>query len=166
MTLSFDPDHAFGQLLQRWWKRIQDDRGMRADLRRCKSVTEVLTTPAFSRFCTEARVFLKTDGYRETRLAAVFGLLAYIEHLGDETLPMQMAESKGGTPLVSELRFRRLLQERDIDRLYASLIRVLRMLNRKANPLRLAQDVYYWNDRTRKEWAYTYFPRVPEKKTA
>ena len=79
---------------------------------------------------------------------------------------MQMAESKGGTPLVSELRFRRLLQERDIDRLYASLIRVLRMLNRKANPLRLAQDVYYWNDRTRKEWAYAYFPRVPEKKTA
>jgi CRISPR system Cascade subunit CasB len=76
-----------------------------------------------------------------------------------------MARRKGDSALVSELRFRRLLQC-DRKKLYGSLIRILRLLDDTADLYDLAESVYFWGESVKKIWAYAYFPLAPEKKTA
>ena len=71
----------------------------------------------------------------------------------------------GNPPVVSELRFRRLIQ-RDRADLYVSMIRVLRMLGNKANLHDVANSVYYWGDKVKRDWAFAYFPNTPEKTSA
>jgi CRISPR system Cascade subunit CasB len=162
MSLSFAPDKPVGQALQDFWKTLQENRGERAELRRCRSPNEVVLTPMFSRFCCRLQALMEKEAYWQDRIAAILGLLAHIETESPLRLPEQMSERKGEGVVVSELRFRRLLQC-DRDKLYGSLIRVLHMLNQTANIFDLAGSVYFWGDKVKKDWAYLYFPRVPEK---
>ncbi len=167
MSVNFDSDSPVGQIINEFWQGLEDDKGSRAELRRCKRPDEVVMVPAFHRLCHRVRPLMKheRDGW-EMRLAAIAGLLAHVRQLDTRrTLAEQMAASKGDSPVVSELRFRRLLQ-RDRRDLYGALIRVLGLLDKTANPFDLARSVYYWGDGERKRWAFAYFPRVPEKKTA
>ena len=71
----------------------------------------------------------------------------------------------GNPPIVSELRFRRLIQ-RDRADLYISMIRVLRMLGNKGNLHDLAKSVYFWGDGVKRRWAFEYFPNTPDKASA
>jgi len=168
MSVNFNPDAPAGQILGKFWQSLEDNKGDRAELRRCKNPEEVILVPAFHRLCNRIRPLMKNEqqGW-EMRLAAIAGLLAHIGQLDvrRRTLAEQMAASKGDSPVVSELRFRRLLQ-RDRRDLYAALIRVLGLLDKTANPYDLAKSVYYWGDSERKRWAFAYFPHVPEKKSA
>lgn len=167
MSVNFEPDSAVGKILSEFWQGLEIDKGARAELRRCKRPEEVVLVPGFHRLCSRLHPLLKKEqpGW-EMRFAAIAGLLAHVRQLSSKkTLAEQMAESKGDSPVVSELRFRRLLQ-RDRSDLYGALIRVLGLLDKKANPHDLARSVYYWGDGERKRWAFAYFPRVPEKKSA
>jgi CRISPR system Cascade subunit CasB len=160
MSLSFAPDKPVGQALQDCWKTLQENRGERAELRRCRSPNEVALTPMFSRFCQRLQPLMDKDILWHERIAAILGLLAHVEKESSLRLAEQMSERKGEGVVVSELRFRRLLQC-DRDKLYGSLIRVLHMLNQTANIFDLARSVYFWEDKVKKEWAYLYFPRIP-----
>jgi len=71
----------------------------------------------------------------------------------------------GDPPMVSELRFRRLLQRDTVD-IYPAMIRILRMLKGSADIHDLAGSVFFWGDNVKKRWAYAYFPRALKKKTA
>ncbi len=146
--------------LMAWWNTLQEPgkNGERAELRRCKTVAEVVMTPAFQRQCSKMSDDLKTDFDRE-RLAAVMGLLSHVRSESRQKLAEQMA---GSPPEVSELRFRRLLQ-RGRDELYVAMIRIIRMLNQQVNIFDLINSVYYWGDSTKKQWAYTYFAKTPAK---
>lgn len=160
----FAKDQEAGQALLEWWDKLQDDRGARAELRRCKSPDDVIMTAAFQRLCQRMRPYFSDEKGWQGRLAAVVGLAAHVrEPVFGKSLAVQMAE--GSPPAVSELRFRRLLQ-RERPELYAALIRVLRMLGKKADLHDLADSVYYWGSGVKKRWAADYFPRVPEKKSA
>ncbi len=164
MSKKFDSDSPLGKELSKFWQNLEQDKGGRAQLRRCKSPDEVVMVSAFHRLCNSVRPLMKDerDGW-EMRIAAIAGLLAHVRTLDSrKTLAGQMA---GDPPVVSELRFRRLLQ-RDRRDLYGALIRVLGLMDKKANPFDLAQSVYYWGDGERKRWAFDYFPNVPEKKSA
>ena len=179
MSVKFDPETALGKALAELWLGLKDDPGTRAQLRRCDDVVEVMMTPLFNRFCHRVKGMFEGEprGW-EARLASVVGLLSHLKHDHASTvlnankglensfaamfvIPM----TEGDRPRVSELRFRRLLQ-RDADDLYPSMIRLLRMLDGGANLYGLAESVFYWGDRVKKEWSFAYFPRVPERKSA
>jgi len=165
MSINFKSDAPLGEILKEFWLSLEEDKGSRAQLRRCKTPEEVVMVSAFHRLCRRVRPLMKNehDGW-EMRMAAIAGLLAHVRKLeSHKTLAEQMAA--GDSPAVSELRFRRLLQRNRKD-LFGALIRVLGLLDKTANPFDLAQSVYYWNDKERKRWAFAYFPNVPEKKSA
>jgi len=156
MSVNFKPDAPLGEILTEFWQGLEEDKGARAQLRRCKTPEEVVMVPAFHRLCRRVRPLMKgeREGW-EMRMAAIAGLLAHVRKLESrKTLAEQMA--MGDSPAVSELRFRRLLQ-RDRRELYGALIRMLGLLDKKANPFDLARSVYYWGDKERKRWAFAYF---------
>ncbi len=160
MSVSFKVDAPLGQILNEFWQGLEEDKGSRAQLRRCKTPEQVVMEPAFHRLCRRVRPLMKGehDGW-EMRIAAIAGLLAHVRRLDSrKTLAGQMAEKRpgGDSPTVSEFRFRRLLQ-RDRRDLFTALIRVLGLLDKKANPFDLARSVYYWGDGERKRWAFAYF---------
>ena len=162
MNPDFSPNSALIRELTRWWEEdLQKNRGARAELRRCASVDEVAMTAVFARLCHSLRGHFEGEHGWQDRLAAIAGLLAHLRSLEPgKTLPERMAERKaGGSPAVSELRFRRLLQ-RNRSELYPSLVRVLHMLGYSADLSDLAEALYYWGDRIKKKWAYAYFPKV------
>lgn len=160
----FTNESEVGRALLAWWDSLQEDRGARAELRRCKSPDEVAITASYQRLCQKLRSAFTGEFGWEGRLAVIAGLVAQVrEAAPGRSLAAQMAE--GNPPAVSELRFRRLLQRERAD-LYPALIRILRMLDNRADILGLANSVYYWGAGVKKRWAADYFPRVPEKKSA
>lgn len=169
MSVNFKADAPVGQILTEFWQGLEENKGSRAQLRRCKTPQEVVMVSAFHRLCRRLRPLMQgeREGW-EMRIAAIAGLLAHVRKLDSrKTLAGQMAEKRpgGDSPVVSELRFRRLLQ-RDRQDLFAALVRILGLLDKAANPFDLARSVYYWGDQERKRWAFAYFPNVPEKKSA
>jgi len=176
MSIKFSPDSPLGKELAEWWLKLKDDTASRAELRRCDSVAKVVMTPAFQRLCQRLKHHFKNDNYWQDRLAALVGLASHLKHdqassvlaRGEkrvEKLAEQMAQLSGERPVVSELRFRRLLQ-RERNDLYAPMIRILRMLKGDANIYGLAESVFFWGEDIKKRWAYAYFPKVPAKKSA
>lgn len=160
MSVNFKHDAPLGQILTEFWQGLEEDKGSRAQLRRCKTPDEVVMVSAFHRLCRRVRPLMKDEreGW-EMRIAAIAGLLAHVRKLDSrKALAEKMAEKRPGSdsPTVSELRFRRLLQ-RERGELFGALIRVLGLLDKTANPFDLAQSVYYWGDKERKRWAFAYF---------
>lgn len=166
MSVSFNAGRPAGDIVTGWWEGLQQDNGGRAQLRRCKSPEEVMLEPAFYRLLNRMRTLLESDGdmpqeesYR--RLAAVAGLLAHVRVRDNKPLAERMAEPKGSHPRFSSLRFRRLMKE-PFDDLYPAMIRVIRQLDKTASLSDLANSVFYWGDKVRKDWALAYFPKVVE----
>ena len=171
----FDADTALGKELKAWWEELHGKgkfsenprTGDRAELKRAKTVTDVILLPAFQKACPRFKPFFKDDQDWETsvdRLAAILSLLAHVkEESQDFSVAYQMAGKP--KPKLSELRFRRLIQ-RDRDQLYLAMIRVIRKLDHKANLYDLANSVYYWGDKVKRDWAFDYFPNTPEMTSA
>ena len=164
MTIEFSGKSMVGSELLAWWHKLEDDRGARAELRRCKNVDEVVMTAAFQRLCSRLRPAFANQLNWEERLAAIAGLLSHVKTT-EPGLCLARQMSEGSPPVVSELRFRRLLQ-RDRAEFYPAMIRILHMLKGKADVHDLARAIFYWGDSVKKAWAYAYFPNVPEKKSA
>ena len=158
----FKKDAPATGILTRWWQGLENDKGTRAELRRCDSPEKVMFHPAFPRLCRQLEPLLREEWNWQLRLAAVVGLLSHVRQTTGQNLAYQMA---GNPPQVSELRFRRLLQ-RDREDLYGAMIRVLQMLDHTANLPDLMSSVFYWGDFVRKHWAFDYFPNTPESKSA
>lgn len=164
MKLEFRSDKAAGEIIAGWWEALQQDTGGRARLRSCRNPEEVMLEPAFHRLLNRIRTLAEKTGEELSdsdlyRLAAIAGLLAHIKARDNKPLAERMADSKGGRPLFSSLRFRRLLKE-PLQDLYPAMIRVIRQLDKKANVYDLANSVFYWGDAVRKRWALAYFPKV------
>lgn len=178
MSVEFNFDTLLGQALAEWWLNLKDNSSARAELRRCDSVDEVAMTPSFQRFCQrQLRPLMKGKKMWEDRMAAVVGLISHLKHdqqasvLEKSNRPIEVFVEQmaylvsAERPLVSELRFRRLLQQERSD-LYPAMIRITRMLKGNANLYGLAYSVFYWGDVVKKRWAYAYFPKVPSRKSA
>ncbi|MCI0508192.1 MAG: type I-E CRISPR-associated protein Cse2/CasB [Gammaproteobacteria bacterium] len=179
MSIKFGAESTAGKVLAGFWDELRKDNGARAELRRCKTATDVMMTPVFHRLCVRLKPVLSSVSGWEERIAIITGLISHLNRESAQVLKAgvarsesdiesfirPMADLKGDRPLVSELRFRRLLQ-RDVGDLYPALIRILRMVDGKTNLYGLAESVFYWGDNVKKRWAFAYFPRVPEKKTA
>jgi len=156
-----------GKALHQWWKGLEEERASRAILRRCATLNEIALSDAYQRFYR----YLLACGWPENaserqrdKLAAIAGLLAHVKTDDTQRLPVKMSELRGDKPLVSELRFRDFLKIDTTDDLFISLRRALPLVDHQANVHQLARDVYWWNDDTKKQWAYSY--RWPVKQSA
>lgn len=163
--LSFRPQQPWGDILLSWWRSLADDTGGRAALRRAAEPTAVVMSPAYQRLYRRLLAAGWPDEpWRRDRLAAAAGLLAHVREVDERSLPAAMSQREGDKPRVGPLRFRRLLESRDVDTLFTGLRRTLPLLQHRADPLALASDVVAWGDGVRKRWAYGY--DWPEQKTA
>lgn len=152
-------DSAIGVALRHWWKGLEDDRSSRAMLRRCATLDDVVMSPAYQRFY---RYMLtrgwpaETSEWQKDKLASIAGLAAWIKVDTNTNLPFDMSERDGDRSLVSELRFRALLKLETTEELFVGLRRTLPLIDGKTSVVQLANDVFWWNDKTRKHWAYAY----------
>lgn len=170
-------------MLLRWWKELTENRsadvtgdrpnrrGERAELRRCRSPDEVLLTEAYHRVRT--KFVTRNVRFSGDQLASVVGLLACVETnhpvKQGESIGVQMAASgeDSDDARLSGLRFRRLLQIEERDKLFGALRRVIRLLGNTVDVNQLAKDVFYWspdssND-VRKNWARDYYKTAPDE---
>jgi CRISPR system Cascade subunit CasB len=95
-----------------------------------------------------------------SHMPSVVGLLAHVKTDDqNRSFAEAMGTKKQGSdqPIVSDLRFRRILRVEDQDELYTTMIRVIRMLDGNVNVTDLATSVFFWNEQTRKRWASLYY---------
>ena len=169
-----------GPPIVQWHRKLQDDRGARAGLRRAGTLAEITgragtgrTSPA--RFYDlERRLSAAGAGPSPHQTAAVAGLLAFLDpqepagHHSAEPLGRFLAGG-GGRPGLTELRFRRLLAVPDGDReeLFARLGRVVRAYRREPglHPLDVALTAYLWGPPTREALARGYYTAVLKLQT-
>ena len=169
--LKFDKDSPEMQVLAVWWLALDENRGDRADLRRCATLAEVVFTPAYHRL----RLAVGKFGVNNAdALALVAGLAARVKNdIADSTFAEQMATpkdptSRDGKARESGLRFRRLLKikDKELEELFTAMGRVVALLGGSVDLQSLAKSVYLWNDRyadIRKEWAFKYYSKSPSE---
>lgn len=148
-------------LVKEWWASLEKDKGGRAELRRAKKLEQVFFSPAFHALYRKLR---STDWYSKEKIALMVGVLAHVKtHTGAMSFAAQMASpgKSGSKAKVSGLRFRRLLQNKTPNDIYGPLIRIVRLLDKQANVPDLAQSLYWWNDRTKQDWAFAYYEKAP-----
>jgi CRISPR system Cascade subunit CasB len=166
-----DEKKKFDATVIKWWREMQpasehegepNRRGELAELKRCKTLAEIVLVPHFQVLRRE----LQAAGYGNLpACAAVAGVLAHVKaHNGEQAFAAQLAQPKpkGNTPRVSELRFRRLLKAKPYEELFIDLVRILPLVDHSAPVAQLAQDIYYWGDRTRRDWTFAYYDALNE----
>ncbi len=158
--LSFKKDSVEIRELIRWWDALDKDRGERARLRRCHTLAEVAFSPAYHRLRQVLEHYGRVD---YDGLALVAGLCVRVRiSMDSSNIAEQMATGKpDGSARVSGLRFRRLLKVKDQEELFGAMTQVISLVGGTANIQSLAQSVYFWNDRTRKDWAFEYYSKAP-----
>ena len=155
-----------------WWHVLHSDtaagpqRADRAALRRADSLSAVVCLPAYQRIFR--RMAAKHEGdswtpYQKDRIAALVGLAAHLKEKDDTSLPEAMSRRPEGSDRnpVSDLRFARLLDSPDLEALFVGLRRTMPLIDHRANPAKLADDLFGWGDHVKKQWAYAY--RWPDK---
>jgi CRISPR system Cascade subunit CasB len=150
-------------LAREWWKNIRENRGQRAHLRRARTLEEVVFLPAFHDLRRQLTNSDPEWNHTE-RLALVAAVLAHVDHnepQASTAAQMALVKKGGSGPVISDLRFRRLLKLKTREQLLGPMIRLIVQLNRRANVPDLAESLYWWNERTRKRWALDYFEKLP-----
>ena len=143
------------------WKALDSARGDRAELRRCHSPLNVAFTPAYHRL---RWALMKHGSVKDEDLALVAGVLSHVKLYSPGSFPRQMADSADAQKAkVSGLRFRRVLTIDDRDKLYETMIRVVHLLGDSVDIPSLANGIYWWNEQTKKEWAFAYYEHAPSE---
>jgi CRISPR system Cascade subunit CasB len=158
--LRFEKDSPEYQSLAFWWRELDKNRGERAVLRRCRELTDVGFSPAYHRL----RLAVSKFGYvDDDGLALAAGLGARVkDDVPGSSIAEQMATGKAdGSARVSGLRFRRLLKVKEREELFTIMTRIIALLGSAVSLHSLVQSVYFWNDRTRKLWAFDYYSKSP-----
>lgn len=161
--LGFQKDSPELDAFITWWQSLNDHRGDRAELRRCGTLAEVAFTPTYHRL---RQAVSRIGAVHDDGLALLAGMAARVKiNAPDSRVPEQMATGKAdGSARVSGLRFRRLLKVKDHDSMFIPLGRIIALLGGAINLESLAQSVYFWNDRSRKQWAFDYYSKAPSEK--
>jgi CRISPR system Cascade subunit CasB len=164
--LSFDNPEVRTTLFT-WWEGLDANRGERAELRRCNSITKVAFSPAYHQL---RHSLMQFGAVNADRLAVVAAVLSHVKEdvKGNDPKPtvawqMAMPVVGGERARVSGLRFRRLLKIDDPEELMSAMIRTVRLLGGTINVNNLAQSLYWWNERTKKAWAFDYYEHAPSE---
>lgn len=162
------PWERAGKAAWNWWSSLQPrpnaghrgDRAAQAQLRRCSTMNEALLIPAFWELRNNLAWYADSGGQSEQRIAALAIILAHIRENDRVLKPRHPDHRSHGDPdriLLSEIRFRRLMQARSADELRAEFVRYIHLLKGQANVTECAKTVLFWGDHVRRDWAFHYF---------
>lgn len=159
-----------------WWQRYcslaKGDPGTRARLRRCRSATDALGERAAVTLVRQLGLAGSATAGDDQRLIAGLQLARVLAHVeahdptlsvmrkaGWKRFPGHRKESDAGEdrPTLSEGRFRRLLQTERGEEQVAAFVRLIALLDGSVNVAALAEDFLFWDDRTRRRWAFDYY---------
>jgi CRISPR type I-E-associated protein CasB/Cse2 len=161
-----------------WWRTsvsdAEGDRGVRAELRRAHSPLDAVSIPAalalarrLGRIPEPGAQPWKQRGFeRALGLAVVLSFvrtdtpMPLLRSLGWAQFPYDKRESDvtDGRPILSELRFKRLLQTDGEDELIAAFSRLIKLARGETDVANLARIFLRWDeDRTKRDLALTYF---------
>jgi len=147
-----------------WWQDLKKRKGDRSDLRRAKTMDEIFFIPAYHRLYNRLN---PTAWQSKKNIALIAGVLAHVEeHEGGMRFAARMASpGKSGKGVqVKGMRFRRLLQHKESEEVYGPMIRIIHLMDkRKCNVKDLARCLYWWNDSTRRQWAFEYYEKAPDE---
>ncbi|MBV8875860.1 MAG: type I-E CRISPR-associated protein Cse2/CasB [Metakosakonia sp.] len=133
--------------LRRWHAELQEKRGLRASLRRSKTVNEACLSEGFRSLLMQTHTLWKVEGqeWRFTALAITAALAAHVKSIVKEpNFAAQLGQMTGNNQVMSELRFSRLSAVKTPDELLRQLLRAVRLLNGVVNLPSLADDVFHW----------------------
>lgn len=153
-------DKGVSDVVVRWREDLDNYRGERAELRRCKEPGEVIFVPAYYRLLNGLREYGKVNN---ESIALVAGVLSHVKQNNtSEVFAAQLAQVKNqsDSPIYSEKRFRKLLSIRDNDNLYREMIRAVRQIDGVVNVPNLSEGLYWWTNNTRKTWAFAYYEKI------
>jgi len=154
--------------LREWWESLDQNRGERAELRRCETPNEILPAKAFHRLC---RLLPEWERRDLLALAVVAGVLAHVKESAYGSFPRQLGTPKEGSdkPLFSELRFQQLLASDGHAEFFQRLRRAIQQADGVADVCLLADGILHWaadragqfaerpSQRFRYTWARDYF---------
>jgi len=150
-----------GQICARWWRgAIAADTGparkTRAQLRRADTALAALGIAAVH----DLNRALKDGGYDlrkrpdgPDRLALIAVALAHVSETGPRAA---RSFGAGDPPALSPMRFDALIRAEAPRDLIRPMVRALRVVRGAVNPGHLANDLYWWTERTRTEWCFEY----------
>ncbi|TAN45749.1 MAG: type I-E CRISPR-associated protein Cse2/CasB [Rhodospirillales bacterium] len=160
-----------------WWRTLVPERkedstdkqrlikrGALAQLRHSGNAAEMMFIPEFRLLCN----MLGSNPENLNKSFHVARLLAHVRENAYQKVARALGpQADGKGPRMSEARFRRLLQARDQEDIDKRLTRAIKMLEGKVDVADLANAVWWWNDRTRRDWAFQYFNApLPETDSA
>ena len=151
------------EIVYSWWVKICDSSGDKASLKRARTPDIVALQKSYLNLYRE--MYSGNTGGRvkanlARRLPLVAGVLSHVRDNRNEPVALVMGGSSrqgADSPLVSDLRFRRLMRTEDDDSLFIMMIRMVRMMDNRANVKDLAESLFFWNDTTRKKWTSRYY---------
>lgn len=134
------------KVLINWWKKLQENNGGRAQLRRCKSPEEAALHSETYRLKSMLPKWVSLEA-----ISTIAGVSAHIKNdtsLGFARSLATPREKNGRVPL-SESRFRQMLSCREWDELYRTLRRSVSILDGNVNLISFIDTVLLWNDEFR-----------------
>ena len=164
-----EQEQSVGSVCRGWWHRWvgADDgaaRAARAQLRRVTAPLEAALIPAVHDLNAALAGIghdLRSD---PARLALIATALAACPHPTGRRAARAFGLPKE-QPALSALRFNRLVRETDPMRLRQPLIRALAQVGGQVDVKTLADDLFWWTEKTRTRWTFEYFgasDAVPE----
>ncbi|MGB9499441.1 MAG: type I-E CRISPR-associated protein Cse2/CasB [Dissulfuribacterales bacterium] len=128
----------------KWWASLENNRGDRAQLRRCEKPGDVMIQPAFHRLM---HLLGEERKQPAIELATLAGILSHVQgNKKDARFAGQLGTppEKGGNPVMSESRFQQLLKSKDWNELYLRLRRAVIMLKRQVNITSVSRCIQDW----------------------
>ena len=144
-----------------WWKRLTANEGARPGQRRAALARmRRASTPLEVMQISDALRLIERLPYQsEYRVAALAGVLAFVRETDERSVARRIGRDSlddDQSALVSENRFRRLLQVQDSG-LMEGMRRLVRMNKGKLNVRDLAAAILYWGDGVKKRWIFDYY---------
>ncbi len=159
---------SIGEVGVRWWRsNIDADTGRarkaRAELRRADTPLAVLGVSAvhdLNRDLCDAGHGLHHRADGPDRLALIAAVLAHVREPGAAAARRFGA---GDPPSLSQIRFNALIRAEAPRDLIRPLTRALGIIGGSAGVRKLAEDLYWWDERTRTEWCFDYYGAADAK---
>ena len=148
-------------IAEEWWhdciSEESDQRAVRARLRRTGAPLDVMQEPEALRLVAT----LSARGEDPERVAVLAGILAFVRerderHVARAIGRVSLDNDDNPPPLMSESRFRRLLQVSG-NELMEPMRRLVRLTKGKANVYDLSFSVLRWGDRVKRRMIFEYY---------
>lgn len=143
-----------------WWQRLTARESSRLGQRRAALARmRRAATPILVMQEPETLQLIERLPRRPERVAALAGVLAFVRETDHHSVARAIGRASiddDQSALVSEGRFRRLLQVQD-DELMDAMRRLVRMTKGTLNVRDLSLSILHWGDGVKKRWIFDYY---------